>query len=162
MRTHPLPLALLVLTSAAAAQTDDASLLRCAAIGETSARLACYDTLAQRARQRAASPAAAAPAAAPAAAAATPSDRASTFGLAPKPDPDELQLVRTHLPGPFQGWSPKQRFTLANGQVWEISDDSSAFGRGNDVRVTLRRGTLGSYFIEFDGVTKSPRARRVE
>lgn len=151
MRIHSLPLALLVLTSAAAAQTDDASLLRCAAIGETSARLACYDTLAQRARQRAASPAAAAP-----------SDRASTFGLAPKPDPDELQLVRTHLPGPFQGWSPKQRFTLANGQVWEISDDSSAFGRGNDVRVTLRRGALGSYFIEFDGVTKSPRARRVE
>lgn len=145
-----LPALAVLLPLASAAQTDDATLLRCAAMTDAALRLACYDALGQQARSRAAS------------AATEQQRRTADFGLPPKPDPNELQAVQTHLPGPFNGWSAKQRFTLANGQVWEISDDSSAFGRGNDVKVTVRRGSLGSFFIDFEGVTRSPRVKRVE
>lgn len=150
MRTTLPALAALLWPLAAAAQTDDAALLRCAATSDAAPRLACYDALAQQARGRAAT------------VASEQQRRTTEFGLPPKLDPNELQTVQTHLPGPFQGWSAKQRFKLANGQVWEISDDSSSFGRGNDVKVTLRRGALGSFFIDFEGVTRSPRVRRVE
>ncbi len=136
---------------AATAQTDDATLLRCAQNTEAAARLACFDELTSRARQRQArSPSTPDPA------------KVVEFGRPPKLDASDIDVLESRVPGPFEGWSPRQRFTLANGQVWEISDDSSAFGRGRDLAVKIRRGSMGSYFIEFDGVTRSPRVRRVD
>ncbi len=144
-----------MLPLAVAAQTDDATLLRCAQQLDAAARLACFDELATRARQRQAQGISGPPAAADA-------QKVAEFGRPPKPDASDLDTLDSRVPGPFSGWSARQRFTLANGQVWEISDDSSAFGQAQNVAVKIRRGAMGSYFIEFDGVRKSPRVRRVE
>lgn len=149
----------LLLPVLAAAQTDDAALLRCAAQSDATARLGCFDALARQARERQAAgpvrPVAATAAAAPDA------KRTAEFGK-PRIDASEIDVLESRIPGRFSGWGPRQRFTLANGQVWEISDDSSSFGNAQDVAVKIRRGAIGSYFMDVDGVRRSPRVRRVE
>jgi hypothetical protein len=43
----------------------------------------------------------------------------------------------------FEGWRPNERIRLANGQVWQIADDSSSLLQRRDPKVTVRRGALG-------------------
>lgn len=138
---------------AAIAQTDDAALLRCAQAADAATRLRCFDALADQARQRLAAP--------PSAATPDPK-KVAEFGRPPKPDASDLDEVASRIPGRFEGWGPRQRFTLANGQTWEISDDSSAFANVQNPAVKIRRGALGSYFMDIDGVRKAPRVKRVD
>lgn len=154
--THWL-LPLLLLPAVVAAQTDDAALLRCAAQNDATARLGCFDALARLARERQV----AGPRAPTATAAAADPKRVAEFGK-PRIDASELEIIESRIPGRFNGWGPRQRFTLANGQVWEVSDDSSSFGSAQDVAVKIRRGAIGSYFMDVDGIRRSPRVRRVE
>lgn len=129
---------------------------RCRAVADAAARLACYDALvdAGTAAARPAAPVAApAPAPAPAAAAAE-------FGLSGTAR--SLQAVTSSLPGLFQGWGPNARLRLANGQVWQVVDGSSAALYLRDPAVTVRRAALGSYLMEIAGTNHAPRVRRVE
>lgn len=137
----------------AAAQTDDTALLRCATQTDTTARLACFDALARQAQQR--------QSAGLSATAVADTRRESEFGK-PRIDASDIDVLESRIPGRFEGWSPRQRFTLANGQIWQISDDSSSFGNAVDVAVKIRRGAIGSYFMDVEGIRRSPRVRRVE
>ena len=162
MTLNPLRAALTALSlltaGSALAQTDDGALLRCRQTTGDASRLTCYDTLAEQARQRVASrPAgAAAPAAAPAAA-----DRVAEFGKPPQPGAADIEVMESRLVGRFEGWRPNQRFTLANGQVWQIVDDSTGFGDAKEPVVRIRRAALGSFMMEVGGVTRSPRVKRL-
>lgn len=156
MKAYPLRAALTCMCLASAvlptqAQTDDNALLRCRQAATDAARLSCYDTLADQARQRLASrPAAAAPV-----------DKAAEFGQPPKPGAADLEVMESRIAGRFEGWRPGQRFTLTNGQVWQIVDDSSGFGDSQEPVVRIRRAALGSFMMEVDGVTRSPRVKRL-
>jgi hypothetical protein len=142
----------------AQAQTDDGALLRCRQLATEAARLSCYDTLADQARQRlAARPAGTT---APSAAAAS-ADKVAEFGQPPKPGAGDIEVMESRIVGRFEGWRPGQRFTLANGQVWQIVDDSSGFGDSQEPVVRIRRAALGSFMMEVDGVTRSPRVKRL-
>lgn len=147
--------ALAVLGAGAA---EDADLQRCRALTDAPARLACYDALPLRqpaallrplmpAASAAAAPAAAAPAAVP------------TFGEERR---DEAQSLQSSIPGFFEGWGPRTRIRLANGQVWEVADDSQGVYALTDARVTVRRALLGGFVLEIAGANKVPRVRRVE
>lgn len=131
----------------AQAQTPDQALLDCARRGDAAARLACFDALAAQARLRAASPAAAPPAVA-------------TFGQPTRAD--DVDVIESRIVGHFEGWRPGDRIRLANGQVWQISDDSRAWADLQQPVARVRRAALGSFRLEVDGVTRSPRVRRVE
>lgn len=137
----------------ALAQTEDAALLRCSQTPESAARLACYDALAAQARQRVA----ARPAGAPAA-----GDKLAEFGQPPRPGAADIEVMESRIAGRFEGWRPGQRFTLANGQVWQITDDSSSYGDAVNPVVRIRRAAMGSFMMEVDGVTRSPRVRRIQ
>ena len=145
-------LAAWVLLAAAApvlAQTPDAALLRCAASTDAAARLACFDALAAQARTRAARPSAS-----PASAA------IADFG---RPSPtDEIELIESRIVGRFEGWRGGDRITLANGQVWQVVDDSSAWADLQQPVARVRRAALGSFRLEVEGITRSPRVRRVQ
>ena len=141
-------LLLLVSTSALA---DDAALLRCRAIADGPARLACYDALPLGM--------AAAKAGAPTAPALAPSQQ---FGLEQKSAEAAVQAIESHIPGRFEGWSAKSRITLANGQVWEIADDSKAFMNAENPKVRVRRGAMGAFYIEIEKTNRSPRVKRVQ
>ena len=152
------------------------TLAGCRAIPESAARLACYDRLPLPGASSVAPPApATAPASggAPAAIArppaatgqvapapAAPTADASRFGLPTPPPP--VESIQSNIPGHFDGWYANSRIRLANGQVWQVTDGTSRFANLQDPKVTVRRGALGSFFLEIEGVNPSPRVKRIE
>jgi len=150
------------LTLPLGSRADDEALRRCRALTDPAARLACYDALPLAASPTAVmgAPAVQGLAKAPSAAPKAVSSEAD-FGLAPRPA-DELPAIQSHIPGVFEGWRPNERIRLANGQVWQIADDTSNFIVRRDPRVTVRRGALGAFFLDIEGDNRSPRVRRVQ
>jgi len=164
---------------ALAAQPADRALGRCRGLAEAAARLACYDALplppeppaapqaaAQPARPAAVAAVGVAPAvtavaapvaAAPATTALTPE---AAFGLESRRS--AVQDISSTLPGLFEGWDRNTRFTLANGQIWQVSDGTSASYYLRSPKVTVRRAALGSFRLEIEGVNQAPRVQRVE
>lgn len=138
-----LPLA--VLPPAADAQTRPGTeLQRCRGIAESAARLACYDALADS----------------PAVQAALAQKPAPVPALA-QPSAPVAEEVESHIIG-FDGWAPRTRFKLANGQVWQVVDDSVGNYQLKDPKVKVHRAALGSFLMEIDGAGRQPRVRRVE
>lgn len=156
-----------LLASGFAAAADDAAVRRCRAIPDSLARLACYDALplgmAPSAAPKGAPqqspfrPQTAAPRAAPAPA------PAETFGLEHKARPaDEVATIETYIPGRFEGWRPGARITLANGQVWQVTDETSRYMVLDNPKVVVRRGVMGAFFLDIEGDNRSPRVRRIQ
>lgn len=174
------PLLLILLALAAApALANDALLAKCRQEPVAELRLACYDAIpgpARPAGTAAATAATAAPAAAKApvapaaitapinpstaATAVAPQAPAATsrFGL---PSP-AAEAVDSRIAGRVEGWGPRTRFTLANGQVWEVEDGSSAALWLENPAVRVRRGLVGAYYLEIEGTNRSPRVRRLQ
>ncbi len=147
---------------ATVAVADPAELARCRSIPEASKRLACYDAIAL---PQAGSPAAAtgaAKAATPAAAptrAATPSE---TFGLEQKTPSARLDALESTIPGKFEGWDGGTKFRLANGQVWQVADGSRGSYFAESPKVRIRRGLVGGFYLDIEGINRSPRVTRIQ
>jgi hypothetical protein len=149
---------LVLLAVSGSALAHDADLLRCRAIPDVAARVACYDAI--PVATTAAAPAA--PAAPAAKAAPAP---AANFGLSATQmrKPDEPNFIESTLLGRIDGWSPSTLFRLANGQIWRVNDDSA--GSINEVdnpKVKITRNSLGTMFLEIEGASQAPRVRRVQ
>ena len=98
----------------------------------------------------------------------------SPLAAAPKPAPvgqfgleDRIakateSSISSEIMGKFEGWEPNSRIKLANGQVWQVSDDSSRSVYLKSQKITIRRGALGSFYLEFDGSNYSPRVKRIQ
>jgi hypothetical protein len=143
MRTLIVLLIAAGLASPTLAQPDP--LQRCRALADATARLACYDAIP------------AAPAAQAAAA-----DKVKSFGLPQPASGSEPETVQSRVAADFDGWGPNQRIRLENGQVWQVTDGSSGVIRPGRLQVTVRKGALGSFYLDFEGLTKSPKVRRVQ
>jgi hypothetical protein len=163
MRTSSLLSIVATLAFTGAAVAQHAGLQRCRAITDTGARLACYDALADTpAATQPTAPAAGAmqatavAAAAPVAAQRTPDG----FGLPQRAT--EPQELRSRVGAGFAGWGPNSRIRLENGQVWQVIDGSSVSLPERARAVTVRRGLLGAYHLEFEGLNTAPKVRRVE
>src|SRR5262249_41620828 len=126
-----------------------------------------YDAIPVASPAHAASAAAAAPAAAPVAAVrATPAAPAWT-ALPAKPvakaeQPKQPDTVETRIEGNFKGWGPGQLIHLANGQVWRVVDSSSEDTDLQNPKALLRKGLLGSVFLDIEGAYRAPRVKRVQ
>lgn len=142
---------LLLVTPVALA--DDAGLLRCRAVKDSTARLACYDALVVPSGALKPVPSAAPPAAAPAP---TPAQ----FGLEHRQAPQLLEAIESSIPGRFDGWGPGASIRLANGQVWQVADGSSGAHWVENPKVRVRRGALGAFYLEIEGTNRSPRVTR--
>ena len=127
------------------------ALQRCSQEPDPAARLACYDKHL---------PPAGRPAPAPAPAAAQPS-RTDTFGL-PASSKTPSPSVESSVSADFDGWSPNDKIRLANGQVWQVVDGSSASVAPRVRKVTIRAGLLGGFLLDLEGLNTTPRVRRVE
>lgn len=161
--------ALLLLVGAAGA--DDAALRHCRGMADAVARLACYDALPLAPLAPTLSPppgktAAAVPAAAtspappaPPALSTSPAT-ASTFGLR-SPDHADEEIV-SRIPGLFEGWGPGERIRLANGQLWQVSDDSRGVYYLREPKVTVRRAAMATFVLDIEGAARMPRVRRLE
>lgn len=153
-------LLLLLLSVGLPAVAVEPEVQRCRAIGDPLERVACYDAWvdAQRARPAATPQVPASPAVeVPAAIASGP----SLFGLEHQSVPQAPETIDSTIPGAFEGWEAGTVFTLANGQVWQIADDSRAVYFLQDPKVRVRRGVLGAFYLELEGADKAPRVRRL-
>ena len=145
---------------AALAQAGDAELLRCRQINDVSQRLRCYDALPLEGTSAAAARASPATVAATTGAAANAT--ADNFGLEGRAAGGSVDAIESSIVGSFDEWGPNYRFNLANGQVWQVTDGSSGFRSSNDLRVKIRRGLLGAFYLELIGTNRSPKVQRVQ
>jgi len=155
--------ALLLLLTASVSGTalaDDAAILRCRAIADVTARVACYDAM-PLSGAAAAAPAPAMATAAPAAVA----NPSKDFGLSaekrrPANEPNEIE---SSIVGKFDGWGSNTRFRLANGQLWRVADGSeAALWERDNPKVKIVRNSIGTMFMEVEGSVQAPRVRREE
>ena len=151
MRKNNLVLLFMICFSAAA-WADDGGILRCRGLTDAMARLACYDALPL--------PSVAAKSA-PAVVTIAPQTTAQ-FGLESKTYKSELDLIESRIVGRFEGWSAGSRIKLENGQIWQVSDDTSRYLDMNNPKVVVRRGVLGVFYLEIDGTNHSPKVKRVQ
>lgn len=151
----------LALAGAGSASAIGVDFGKCRSVSEPTARLACYDAIPYAAPQPA-RPASAPPAvtraAEPSGAPASAIDR---FGLVGRHPVDELPSIASSVNADFFGWGPNERIRLDNGQVWQVIDGSSGSVGPANRKVTVRRGALGSFFLDFEGLNSSPRVRRI-
>jgi len=150
--------ALVALAHPASAQPDDAGFRQCRNVGQPLARLACYDALSLPPARAVAAPAPASAASSPAGRAPAPAD--TQFGLPAAVE--RVQTLITHYEGLFEGWRPNDRITLANGQVWQVVDDSRGVYYLKSPRVTIRKGAFGRFVLDIDGAAQMPGVRRIQ
>lgn len=173
IRVPAVALACLAPLLASAAATD-AQLEQCRAIADKVARLACYDALPlATATTPATTPAAAPmqraaaavetklPPPAPRIAPAPPAEAAAKFGLEQR-EVKQVERIESHIPGSFEGWNAGTRIRLANGQVWQVSDDSRASLFLQNPKVVVRRAAMGTFILEIEGSNNAPRVRRLD
>jgi len=180
---NPVKSVFTLLLISTAALADDAAILRCRAIADPSARLACYDALPlptpeSKAEARPVVPQPTGESKAPPAAGtagtptaeqaptpqvgALPQEPQAQFGLPKKAIEVPLEAIESRIPGHFEGWGPNSRIRLANGQVWRVDDDSSRVCDLTDPKVTIRRGLLGAYYLEFEAFNQTARVKRLQ
>lgn len=154
-----------LLLASGAVLADPSAIARCREFADATARLKCYDAIDIGAKARSA-----APTAATAVATIAPTRTASpepapapaaTFGLPARTPDAALDRIDSRIEGRFEGWRANSMIRLANGQVWQVTDDSSRLLDMDSPKVSIRRGALGSFFLEIDGTNHSPRVRRV-
>ena len=145
------------------AQSIYDSLQACRTKDDPQMRLACYDEirLAPAGTTRPAPPLGMAPPPIPVTPA--PGNALGNFGFEGKAaQQNQIQSIDSTIEGHFGGWGPKSRIRLANGQVWQVTDDSNAFMSLDNPRVQITRGAMGAFYIEFERSNRTARVRRVE
>ncbi len=166
----------LLLLVSSAALADDAALLRCRTIADATARLGCYDALpvttaggnaaglpVNAGKVSAQTAARAQPLSAEVTTQPTSPPAQAQFGLEDRAaNKNALDAIESTIPGEFEGWSARSTFKLANGQVWQVSDDSARAHYITNPKVRIRRGALGAFYIEIQGTNNSPRVKRVQ
>jgi hypothetical protein len=72
--------------------------------------------------------------------------------------------VLSTVNGEFRGWSGRgTRITLANGQVWEVTDSSTRLSvQLNNPAVTVTPGALGAWFLQVEGYNTRARVKRIQ
>lgn len=103
-------------------------------------------------------------AAAQAAPAAAPVSPEQAFGGTPAakavPEP---RSIEAHVVGRFKGWSRGTVLKLDNGQVWQVSDESSLYvDPMQSPIVHIRRGLFGSYMLKVEGYNTVAKVKRVQ
>ncbi len=142
----------------------EASWQQCRSLTDATARLRCYDSLPLPSpfpgELKSGSATMAIPGDNLGASITTPA--ANQFGLEDKKVKEAVSTVDSQIIGLFEGWHTNSRIKLANGQVWQVSDDSSRSLELNSPKVTIRRGALGTFFLELEGTNYSPRVKRIQ
>jgi len=140
-----LPL-LLLFASGAACAVDDAVVLRCRALPDPAARLACYEAMPVGAAKPAPS-----------------AEQRFGIGRLEKKVDDEPQAIRSTVRGHLDGWRYGTQIALANGQVWRVVDDVEAVLPDlADPPVRIERGALGAYFLQLEANNSAARVVRVK
>jgi hypothetical protein len=136
------------------AAAQDNGLQRCRLISDNVARLTCYDTLLLPL------PGGTTPRGDPPGEI-LPVPALALFGMEHQND-RQVKEISSRILGNFDGWGPRSRFRLENGQVWQIVDESSAVYALKSPRVKISRVVFGGFELEIEGANRAPRVKRLE
>ena len=137
---------LLVAALPPAALAADTLVARCREQSEATARLACYDAIPIAPR--------------PAVHAASSPQVLAEFGR--RTAAAAVAAIVSSVPDDFEGWRANGPIRLDNGQVWQVTDDSAVSMDRRRRKVTVRRGAMGTYFLDFEDSNHSPRVKRID
>ncbi|KAF1691991.1 hypothetical protein [Pseudoxanthomonas koreensis] len=72
--------------------------------------------------------------------------------------------IKSNLVGEFRGFAKGNRYTLANGQVWEQLEPARLDGvrNRNNPAVTIKPGLLNVWYLRLDGYNTPAKVRRVK
>jgi hypothetical protein len=140
-------LGLFLLWNTLPALAEQGSLRKCREITEPAAKLACYEALPLTLD----SPVVASP----------PSFGKKGSERTETPRVGEV-IVASTVGSDFSGWRPNDEIALENGQIWQVVDGSAYAVRPGTRIASVRRGILGSNFLDIDGVALAPRVRRIK
>ena len=154
----------LVLVVSGLANADEAALLRCRTIADANARLVCYDAVVvPRIGSASAITGSVVVQPPPVTQAQAVLGKSDQFGLEEKlAMKNEIDAIESRISGSFEGWTARSNIKLANGQVWQISDNSARAHYIDNPTVRIRRGALGAFYLEIQGTNVSPRVKRVQ
>ncbi len=72
--------------------------------------------------------------------------------------------IVSSISGEFRGWDGKgDRFTLDNGQVWEVTDSSTRLSvKLDNPQVTVEPGVLGAWYLKVQGYNTRAPVKRIK
>jgi len=91
-----------------------------------------------------------------------PVNTASQFGLSATTPAAKIDKITSTISGRFSSWQPNSKIALANGQVWQVIDDSRGVCECDNPKVTVSRASFGTFFLEIDGKGNAPRVKRIQ
>lgn len=156
-----------------ASDASEVAMQQCRALKGDAERLKCYDAITLPTTSAAGSATSASrvtnmakPAVAEAAKtppnANTNNTNAADFGLPASVPAAKVDKIQSTIVGRLSSWQQGTRLRLANGQVWQVTDDSRGFCDCDNVKVEVTRGAFGTFFIEIEGKGNAPRVRRIQ
>lgn len=87
---------------------------------------------------------------------------ATDFGLTTPVPAAKIDKIESNIVGRFSTWQSNSRITLANGQVWQVIDDSQGVCECDNPKVTVSRASFGTFFLEIAGKGNAPRVKRIK
>lgn len=87
---------------------------------------------------------------------------AADFGLIAPVPAANTDKIESSIVGRFSGWQTNSRITLANGQVWQVTDDSRGVCECDNPKVVVSRASFGTFFLEIEGKGNAPRVKRIK
>lgn len=71
--------------------------------------------------------------------------------------------IYSSISGEFRGWSQGSRFTLDNGQVWQVADSTARLRvKMEDPKITIEPGALGAWYMKVDGYNARAAVKRIK
>jgi hypothetical protein len=63
----------------------------------------------------------------------------------------EYAVIKSTIPGKFQGWEGRATFLLANGQYWQVANGGSTYytPTKEDIEVEITQSSIGGYWMRF-------------
>ena len=75
---------------------------------------------------------------------------------------NEMNLLRSHIVGPFNGWKKGATLTLANGQKWKVLSRSAGYVDLKDPKVEIERAMFGSFKMKVEGLNSAAKVKRIK
>ena len=88
--------------------------------------------------------------------------RKDQFGLENRKQKEDIEQVVSRIDGEFRGWSGGTIFKLENGQVWKQIQSGRQGYRAHRPVVTIKRGYLGSFLLQVEGLNQRVRVKRIK
>lgn len=70
--------------------------------------------------------------------------------------------IRSEIVGSFTGWSGRTVFRLANGQVWQQSENDAFAVNLESPGVVIEPAAFGTWLLKVDGYNRSVRVKRIQ